>query len=274
MDEWDPGPVGWVIGALSAAVAVGVGEFVAAFVRPAAAPVIAVGNGLIVLTPDSWKRPAIESVGTNDKPLLIAGILVSLAILGAAIGALAIRNIWAGWPASGCWRLCGVCAVIAKGGRRRDVLPSVIWHSRVRRRDRRAGAGRDRLLPPGTRSRTARARPSDLPARRDRHRRTRRGGGFRRTGRAACALRCRGCAAASPRSCCGRRCGATGGRRRSGSQRRRGPRRTRTSTASTPRSPCRRSCRRTGNCASTAWSIARSSSPSTTCSSARSCTSG
>ena len=89
-------PIGWLVGLLSAAVAVGVGEFVAVFVRPAAAPVIAVGNGIIVLTPESWKRPTINSVGTNDKTLLIAGILVLLAVLGAASGGLAIRNIYAG----------------------------------------------------------------------------------------------------------------------------------------------------------------------------------
>ncbi|MDT4918736.1 MAG: hypothetical protein QOH89_3436 [Pseudonocardiales bacterium] len=120
-------PIGWLIGVLSAAAAVGVGEFAAGFVRAAAAPVIAVGNGLIVLTPDSWKRPAIESVGTDDKPLLVLGILIGLALLGAAIGGLAIRNIWAGL--AGVAMLGGFavfCAVIAKGSRGTDVVPSII----------------------------------------------------------------------------------------------------------------------------------------------------
>ncbi|MDT4971178.1 MAG: hypothetical protein QOG22_1321, partial [Pseudonocardiales bacterium] len=48
--------VGASIGVLSAAVALGFGEVVAAFLRPAAAPVIAVGNRFIVLTPESVKR--------------------------------------------------------------------------------------------------------------------------------------------------------------------------------------------------------------------------
>src|SRR6185437_15740549 len=89
-------PIGWLIGIVSAATAVGVGELVAIFVRPQAAPVVAVGNGIIVLTPESWKRPAIGSVGTDDKPLLLLGIYVLLAVLGAAIGSLALRKLVAG----------------------------------------------------------------------------------------------------------------------------------------------------------------------------------
>src|SRR5438445_13041261 len=122
-----PAPIGWLIGVLTAAVAVGVGEFVAAFVRAAAAPVIAVGNGIIVLTPESWKRPAISSAGTNDKPYLVLGILLALAILGAAFGALAMSNIWAGLV--GVALLGGFamfCAVIAKGSHASDVVPSLI----------------------------------------------------------------------------------------------------------------------------------------------------
>jgi DMSO/TMAO reductase YedYZ molybdopterin-dependent catalytic subunit len=120
-------PIGWLIGVLSAAVAVGVGEFAAVFVRTAAAPVIAVGNGLIVLTPESWKRPAISSVGTDDKPLLILGILVALAILGAAIGGLAIDNVWAGVVGVAVLGGFGAfCAVIAKGSRATDVVPTTV----------------------------------------------------------------------------------------------------------------------------------------------------
>jgi DMSO/TMAO reductase YedYZ molybdopterin-dependent catalytic subunit len=120
-------PLGWLIGVLSAAVAVGVGELAAVFYRTAAAPVIAVGNGIIVLTPESWKRPAITSVGSNDKPLLILGILLALAILGAAIGALAVNNIWAGLVGVTVLGGFGVfCALIAKGSRATDVVPTIV----------------------------------------------------------------------------------------------------------------------------------------------------
>ena len=67
---------GALIGVLAAAVALGMGEAVAAFVRPAAAPVIAVGNRFIFLTPESVKRWAIRNFGTNDKSVLLTGIYV------------------------------------------------------------------------------------------------------------------------------------------------------------------------------------------------------
>jgi DMSO/TMAO reductase YedYZ molybdopterin-dependent catalytic subunit len=119
-------PIGWLIGVLSAGVALGVGELVAVFVRTAAAPLIAVGNGVIVLTPESWKRPTIDSVGTNDKPLLIVGILVLLAVFGALVGALALGNLYAGLAGVAVLGGFGVfCALIARGSRPSDVIPTI-----------------------------------------------------------------------------------------------------------------------------------------------------
>jgi DMSO/TMAO reductase YedYZ molybdopterin-dependent catalytic subunit len=118
--------IGWLVGLLSAAVAVGIGEFVAAFVRPAAAPVIAVGNRIIVLTPESVKRPTIDSVGTNDKLLLLLSIYFLLAVLGAAIGALAIRNLYAGLAGVAVVGGFGVyCALTAYGSEGTDVIPTI-----------------------------------------------------------------------------------------------------------------------------------------------------
>src|SRR5947209_17663456 len=95
--------LGWLIGLLSAAIAVGVGETVAAFVRPAASPLIAVGNRVITLTPESLKRDGIRKAGTNDKTLLILGICVLLALIGAFVGELAMRRLW--------WGLAGIGAI-------------------------------------------------------------------------------------------------------------------------------------------------------------------
>jgi DMSO/TMAO reductase YedYZ molybdopterin-dependent catalytic subunit len=120
-------PIGLLLGVLSAGVAIGVGELVAIFVRPQAAPVVAVGNGIIVLTPESWKRPAIGSVGTEDKPLLLLGIYVLLTILGAAIGSLALRRLVAGLAGVGVLgAFAVVCALIAKGSRPSDVIPTLV----------------------------------------------------------------------------------------------------------------------------------------------------
>jgi DMSO/TMAO reductase YedYZ molybdopterin-dependent catalytic subunit len=115
-----------LIGVLSAAITLGVGEAIAAFVRPAASPVIAVGNRIIVLTPESAKRATINSVGTGDKALLLASIYVLLAVLGAAIGGMAMTNLRAG--------LAGVlvvgafavyCELTANGARGSDALPAL-----------------------------------------------------------------------------------------------------------------------------------------------------
>jgi DMSO/TMAO reductase YedYZ molybdopterin-dependent catalytic subunit len=120
-------PTGWLVGLLTAAVAVGVGELAAAFVRPAAAPVIAVGNRIITLTPGSAKRTAIDSVGTNDKVLLIGAIYVLLAVIGAFTGELALRRLRYGLAATAAvGAFGGYCALTANGGRAGDVVPAVV----------------------------------------------------------------------------------------------------------------------------------------------------
>lgn len=119
--------VGGLLGLLSAAVAVGVGELAAAFVRPAAAPVIAVGNRIIVLTPESVKRPTINSVGTADKTVLLGGIYLILASVGAAVGVLALRHLVAGLAGVAVLGAFAVyCAATANGARSSDVIPSLI----------------------------------------------------------------------------------------------------------------------------------------------------
>jgi DMSO/TMAO reductase YedYZ molybdopterin-dependent catalytic subunit len=119
--------IGWLIGVVAAGVAVGVGELVAVAFRPAAAPVIAVGDRLITLTPSSVRRNAIESVGTNDKPLLLAGIYLLLAVFGALIGELAMRRLAygvAGVVALGAFG--SYCALTADGSRTSDVVPTIV----------------------------------------------------------------------------------------------------------------------------------------------------
>jgi len=85
-----------VVGLLAAGVTVAVGELVAVAVRPAAAPVIAVGNRVILLTPESIKRWATREFGTNDKHVLLTGIYTVLAVASVLVGVLAVRRLWAG----------------------------------------------------------------------------------------------------------------------------------------------------------------------------------
>lgn len=55
------------MGLLAAGVAIGVGELVAAGVRPQAAPVIAVGGAAVDRTPRALKEFAVRQFGENDK---------------------------------------------------------------------------------------------------------------------------------------------------------------------------------------------------------------
>ncbi|HEY8301553.1 MAG TPA: molybdopterin-dependent oxidoreductase [Jatrophihabitans sp.] len=114
-------------GLVSAAVAVGVGELVAAFVRPAAAPVIAVGNTVILLTPEGAKRAAIGSAGTNDKTFLLFGIYLLLAVFGLVVGDLAARRLRYGLIGIGVFAAFGVfCALYARASRPTDIVPTIV----------------------------------------------------------------------------------------------------------------------------------------------------
>ena len=118
---------GALAGLLSTAVAVGVGELAAAFVRPAAAPVIAVGNRLIVLTPESVKRWAIRTFATDDKQTLVTGIYLALALLGVAVGLVALKRLVYGLVGIALLAVVGVyCARTAPGHHSSDIVPAIL----------------------------------------------------------------------------------------------------------------------------------------------------
>jgi DMSO/TMAO reductase YedYZ molybdopterin-dependent catalytic subunit len=120
-------PLGALIGVLSAAVAIGVGELVAVFLRPAASPVIAVGNRIIVLTPESAKRTTIQAAGTNDKLVLLGGIYLLLALLGALTGIAALRRLRFGLLGIAAVGAFGsYCALTANAARASDVIPTLV----------------------------------------------------------------------------------------------------------------------------------------------------
>jgi DMSO/TMAO reductase YedYZ molybdopterin-dependent catalytic subunit len=112
---------------VAAAIALGLGELVAVFLRTAAAPVIAVGNRVIELSPEPWTRWAIDTFGKHDKDVLIGGILVLLAIFAAGVGLLAGRRLVYGYAGIAVFTAWGVyCALSVRGSRASDVLPVLI----------------------------------------------------------------------------------------------------------------------------------------------------
>lgn len=118
---------GALIGLLSAGIALGVGELVAAFTRPVSAPIVAVGNRMVLWTPPPVERWATRTFGTSDKQVLFTGIYLVLAVLAVLIGVLAMHRLVYGLlgvlalGAFGCY-----AALTAHGARTTDVLPSVL----------------------------------------------------------------------------------------------------------------------------------------------------
>lgn len=79
-------------GLLAAAAALVTGELLGRLLPGGASPVLSVADRVIDLTPDGPRRAAISAFGTADKPLLLIGVLVGCALLGAAGGLLAARR--------------------------------------------------------------------------------------------------------------------------------------------------------------------------------------
>ena len=103
-------------GLLTGGVALGVAELTAAVTGPNGAPVIAVGETAINLTPVPVKEFAIAHFGTHDKAALVAGILMVLAAFAALIGVLAVRRLAYGLAALGVFAAVGVAAAVSQGG--------------------------------------------------------------------------------------------------------------------------------------------------------------
>ncbi|WDZ85047.1 molybdopterin-dependent oxidoreductase [Micromonospora cathayae] len=98
------------LGLLAATAGVAVAELLATATRPQAAPLVAVGGTVIDGTPTPVKEWAVRTFGTYDKPLLLGGIVLVLALLAAGTGMLARRR--AGYGLAGA-AVLGVVAAVA-----------------------------------------------------------------------------------------------------------------------------------------------------------------
>jgi DMSO/TMAO reductase YedYZ molybdopterin-dependent catalytic subunit len=114
-------------GLLAAGTAVGVGELVAAAVRPSAAPVIAVGGAAVDRTPRALKEFAIRNFGENDKHVLLAGIFVALALFAIVVGIAGRRSPVLGAVGIGAFGVVGAAAALSRpGAGPSDALPSLV----------------------------------------------------------------------------------------------------------------------------------------------------
>jgi DMSO/TMAO reductase YedYZ molybdopterin-dependent catalytic subunit len=95
-------------GVVAAGVALGVAELLAGTTRSWRSPVLDVGDRVIDAAPPFVKDFAIETFGENDKPALLVGIGVLLALYSLAVGFLALRRRFA-------YGIVGVAAFAAVG---------------------------------------------------------------------------------------------------------------------------------------------------------------
>ena len=118
---------GALAGLLAAGVALGVAELVAGVTGPLSSPVIAVGGVAINLTPVPLKDFAIAHFGSNDKNVLLLGIVVQLALFAVVIGALAVRWLVAGLAGLALFGALGVSAVESRpSAGPADALPTLV----------------------------------------------------------------------------------------------------------------------------------------------------
>ena len=85
---------GALAGLLTGAVAVGVGQLVASIGAQNSSPFVAVGDASIGLAPAPVKNFAITEFGSHDKPVLLIGIGVVLAIFAAGDRRPRPRDAW------------------------------------------------------------------------------------------------------------------------------------------------------------------------------------
>jgi DMSO/TMAO reductase YedYZ molybdopterin-dependent catalytic subunit len=113
-------------GLLAAAAALGVAQLVAGLTGPLGSPVVAVGEVAINLTPVPVKDFVIARVGSHDKQVLIAGILLVLAAFAIAIGMLAVRRAGDGLAGLAVFGILGAAAAITRpNARALDIMPTL-----------------------------------------------------------------------------------------------------------------------------------------------------
>ena len=118
----DSGPeplAGAVAGFLGAAVVFGVANLSAAFVRPQASPITAVGGAL--------EHFAVQKFGENNQNMVVFGVYFTIALLAMAIGMVAWQRVWVGVLGMGLFGLVGAyIAVTRPGSQATDALPPIV----------------------------------------------------------------------------------------------------------------------------------------------------
>ncbi|NUO58055.1 MAG: molybdopterin-dependent oxidoreductase [Hamadaea sp.] len=114
-------------GVLAAVAGVAVAELCATALRVESSPVIGIGSAVIDATPTPVKEYAVRTVGTYDKPLLLAGIGAVLVLVAASLGVLGRRRLRLAQAGFGVLGLVGAVAVLTRPAAQPfDAVPSLL----------------------------------------------------------------------------------------------------------------------------------------------------
>lgn len=113
-------------GVAAAAVALGLGELVAALFSARSAPLVAVGSAVIDAAPGPVKDFAIRLFGTNDKLALQIGTALVLFAIAAGLGIVAASRLWIGLAGIGVFAAIGAVSAVTRGGAEASwAIPSI-----------------------------------------------------------------------------------------------------------------------------------------------------
>ena len=101
-----------LIGLLAVGAALAFGQLVAALLSPVSSPFLAVGNTVINYSPEPVTEFAKVYLGTNDKPILLSGMAVVIALVGVAAGLLSRRRVGPGVTVVAALGAAGLGAVV------------------------------------------------------------------------------------------------------------------------------------------------------------------
>lgn len=114
-------------GLLGAAAGVAVAELFASATRPQAGPLVAVGAAVIDATPTPLKEFAVRNLGTYDKPALLGGIVVVLALFAGTVGVFSFRRRIFAVIGTGLFGAIGIAAALSRpAAEALDFLPSLV----------------------------------------------------------------------------------------------------------------------------------------------------
>ncbi|MFI5914719.1 molybdopterin-dependent oxidoreductase [Dactylosporangium sp. NPDC051541] len=101
-------------GLLAAAAGIAVAELLASFGDPGSGPAVAVGGVLVDAAPTPVKEFAVRTFGTNDKPVLLTGVALGIAVIAVIVGVFAARRRWFGPAGAGLFALAGAAAAVSR----------------------------------------------------------------------------------------------------------------------------------------------------------------